>query len=163
MNTTKDPAAANKALIKRFYEAFNERDAEAMVACYAPGVVFRDPAFGEQRGQRAGDMWRMLCRQGRDLQVRASGIRATTHQGSAHWEADYTFSTKRKVHNVVEARFLFNDGLIVEHTDDFDFGRWAAQAFGPAGSLLGRVPYVPSLFQRLANRQLDQFQAKRGR
>ena len=48
-------------------------------------------------------------------------------KGSAHWEADYTFSaTKRKVHNVVDARFELRDGLIVKHTDVFDFGAGGA-------------------------------------
>lgn len=145
-------------VIQRFYDAFAQRDAETMAACYADDVVFSDPAFGELRGERARDMWRMLCRAGKDLEVRANGIEAADGHGRAHWEADYTFSaTKRKVHNVVDAQFELRDGLIVKHTDVFDFGAWAAQAFGPVGSVLGRTPVLPFVMQRLANRQLDGF------
>ena len=61
-------------VIHRFYDAFAQRDAETMAACYSDDVVFRDPAFGELRGERAKNMWRMLCRAGKDLEVRASGI-----------------------------------------------------------------------------------------
>ena len=148
-------------VIQRFYAAFAVRDAETMASCYAADDVFTDPAFGELHGERARDMWRMLCRAGKDLEVTASGIEAADGRGSAHWEADYTFSaTKRKVHNVVDARFELRDGLIVKHTDVFDFGAWAAQAFGPVGAVLGRTPVLPFVMQRLANRQLDGFQKR---
>ena len=45
-----DMSDANSALITRFYQAFQRLDAEAMVACYSPDVVFSDPAFGTLRG-----------------------------------------------------------------------------------------------------------------
>ena len=149
-------------VITRFYEAFARRDGDAMASCYADDVTFRDPAFGQLHGERARDMWRMLCRAGKDLEVRASGIEASDDRGRAHWEADYTFSaTGRRVHNVVDARFVLRDGLIVEHIDTFDFGAWAGQAFGPAGSVLGRTPVLPFVMRRLANRQLDGFRKRR--
>jgi ketosteroid isomerase-like protein len=56
-------------LIAHFYAAFQRRDAEAMVACYAPDVVFCDPAFGTLRGGEAGDMWRMLLARSTELTV----------------------------------------------------------------------------------------------
>ncbi len=149
-------------VIHRFYDAFAQRDAETMAACYSDDVVFRDPAFGELRGERAKNMWRMLCRAGKDLEVRASGIEADGGAGRAHWEADYTFgATGRKVHNVIDARFELRDGLISRHTDTFDFARWAGQAFGPVGGVLGRTPVLPFVMQRLANRQLDGFEKRR--
>jgi len=148
-------------VITRFYNAFAQRDAQTMAACYADDVVFHDPAFGELRGERARNMWRMLCRAGKDLEVRASDIEADATTGRAHWEADYTFGTTgRKVHNVVDARFELRDGLITRHTDSFDFGRWAAQAFGPVGSVLGKTPVLPFVMRRLANRQLDGFEKR---
>ena len=103
----------------------------------------------------------MLCRAGKDLEVRASDIEADGSSGRAHWEADYTFGTTgRKVHNVVDARFELRDGIITRHTDSFDFGRWAGQAFGPVGSALGRTPVLPLVMRRLANRQLDGFERR---
>lgn len=164
-------AAANSSrpnseeqLIARFYEAFAERDAEAMAACYHRDVVFTDPAFGTLRGQTASDMWRMLCRAGKDLKVSATNIEAAHGHGQAHWEADYTFATGRKVHNVVDATFDFAEGLIIRHTDAFNFDAWAAQAFGLPGKVVGYVPVVPELsMQRLARLQLKRFQSSHGK
>jgi hypothetical protein len=45
---------ANEELIRRFYEALDRHDGEAMAACYAPGARFEDPAFGELDGARGG-------------------------------------------------------------------------------------------------------------
>lgn len=146
-------------VITRFYDAFARRDAEAMVACYHSEVVFEDPAFGQLHGDQAKDMWRMLCRQGKDLKVVASNVKGANGAGSAHWEADYTFATKRKVHNVIDASFVFSGGLIFRHTDDFDFIAWSAQAFGPVGGLLARTPILPFAMRKLARRQLAQYSA----
>jgi hypothetical protein len=44
---------------------------------------------------------------------------------------DYTFSsTGRKVHNVIQSRFQFLDGVIIEHHDFCDARAWAATALG---------------------------------
>lgn len=146
--------------ITEFYECFARRDAEGMVALYSDDVVFHDPAFGELRGERAKYMWRMLCEAGKDLEVTASKISGTDGAGRAHWEADYTFSTGRKVHNVVDARFDLQDGLITRHWDTFSFGDWARQAFGPLG-MTGRLLGAATTFQLLSNRQLDRYISKR--
>jgi ketosteroid isomerase-like protein len=146
--------------ITTFYDCFSRRDAEGMVALYADDVVFHDPAFGELRGERAKNMWRMLCEAGKDLEVTATGISGDHGAGRAHWEADYTFSTGRKVHNVVTARFDLRDGLITRHEDDFSFAAWSRQAFGPPG-MLGRLLGAATTFQLLSNRQLDSYIAKR--
>lgn len=150
----------NEELISKFYEAFAARDAETMASCYHPDVVFCDPGFGVLRGQQAADMWRMLCKAGKDLEIRYSDVHVYGGRGQAHWEADYTFATKLKVHNVIDAEFDFADGLIIRHTDSFDFSRWAAQAFGPPGFVFGKVPVVPQLvLQKLARSQLARFSA----
>ena len=71
-----------------------------------------------------------------------SGIEAVDRQGKAHWEAHYLFSaTGRKVHNIIDGTFTFTpDGLIATHRDQFNFWRWARQALGSAGRLLGWSP-----------------------
>lgn len=148
-------------IITSFYDSFAARDADGMVALYADDITFHDPAFGELHGERAKAMWQMLCAAGKDLEVQASAISGANGAGRAHWEADYTFSTGRRIHNVVEARFDIVDGLITRHNDSFSFGAWAGQAFGPLG-LFGRLPGAATTFQLLSNRQLDGFIAKRG-
>lgn len=152
----------NAALITRFYTAFAARDADGMVACYHPEVRFSDPVFPDLQGPRAGAMWRMLCARGKDLTLTFSDVQADDDGGSAHWEARYTFSaTGRKVHNVIDARFTFRDGLVHTHVDTFGFHRWARQALGPAGLLLGWTPMLRGKVQGTAAKGLEDFIARR--
>jgi ketosteroid isomerase-like protein len=153
----------NAELIERFYQAFQRRDAAAMVACYHPDVEFWDPVFLSLKGSRAGDMWRMLCERGKDLTIAYRDVRADDGGGSAHWDADYTYSgSGRKVHNSIDARFEFRDGLIVRHTDTFDLHRWASQALGPLGMLLGWLPPFQSALRKKAATALERFAARSG-
>lgn len=150
-------------LIERFYQAFQKRDAAGMARCYHPEVHFSDPAFPELRGARAGAMWTMLCAKGKDLRLEYRDVQADDRTGSAHWEAWYTFSkTGRPVHNQIDARFEFRDGLIVRHQDRFDFHRWASQALGPAGRLLGGFGFLRRKVQAMAAKGLDEFIARGG-
>lgn len=150
-----------RAAIESFYKAFATRDADGMVACYHPEVVFSDPVFRELEAPRARAMWRMLCERGKDLRVEASAIEADGDTGRAHWEAWYTFSASgRKVHNVIEARFRLKDGLIVRHDDSFDFYRWTRMALGPMGLLLGWAPPVQGTIRKKAAAGLADFMAK---
>ena len=122
-----------------------------MVAGYAAEVRFSDPVFPALRGDQARAMWRMLCARGKDLRIEFGEVRAGDHTGSAHWEAWYTFSaTGRPVHNVIEARFTFANGLITTHTDSFDLYRWSRQALGVKGTLLGWTPLVQGAIRRQA-------------
>jgi ketosteroid isomerase-like protein len=152
----------NDALIERFYSAFNERDGDAMAACYAPGVRFSDPVFPDLRDQEAGAMWRMLTSQASDLRIELLEHTADGDRGSARWLAHYTFSqTGRPVVNDVRASFRFEDGLIAEHTDDFHFHRWARQALGLPGLLLGWTPIIRNAVRRKARASLEAFMKDR--
>ena len=151
----------NEKLIHDLYSAFQARDGEAMSALYHADALFSDPAFGSLNGREVGAMWRMLCRRGRDLQVTFDRVWADGERGSAHWEARYSFSsTGRKVHNVIEASFLFLDGKILEHHDRFDLWRWSAQALGPTGLLLGWTPLVRGRIRKQARDGLAAFLQK---
>jgi ketosteroid isomerase-like protein len=153
-------AHPNEELISRFYAAFARQDGDTMAACYAPGVHFWDPVFTDLRGEEAGEMWRMLTARAKDLDVKLSEHEAAEARGSAHWLADYTFSTGRRVHNDVRAEFRFEDGLIVDHVDSFSFYAWARQALGPAGLALGWTPILRGKVQRQARAGLDEFLAQ---
>lgn len=154
----------NAALLTRFYEAFARRDAEGMVACYHPDVDFSDPVFPALHGDQARGMWRMLCHRGQDLEVVFSGIEADDNSGQAHWEATYTFSqTGKKVHNVIDASFDFKDGLIIRHTDRFDLWRWAGQALGLAGKLLGWAPPLQNTVRKNAAKALAAWMSRPAR
>jgi ketosteroid isomerase-like protein len=153
--------ATHAALIDSFYRAFAQRDAEAMVACYDDAVVFSDPVFGALAGERARQMWRMLCARATDLRITHHDVVADATSGSARWDAHYTFSaTGRPVHNVVHARFGFRGGKIVRHDDVFDLYRWARQALGAKGRLLGWASPVQRAIGAKARAGLDAFMGK---
>jgi len=150
-------------LIQSFYQAFQNRDPAAMGACYADDVHFSDPVFPDLRGFRARAMWQMLCERGKDLELEWSGIEANDQVGRAAWQAWYTFSgTGRSVHNRITARFEFADGKILSHTDSFNLWKWAGQALGIKGQLLGWAPPVQNAIRKQAAKGLDDFIAKRG-
>lgn len=153
-----DPTETNTALIERFYSAFARRDHATMAGCYGPDARFSDPVFTDLRGPEIGGMWRMLCERGTDLRLTWHGIEAGQASGSVRWEAWYTFSASgRPVHNIINARFEFADGLIQRHRDSFDLYRWARQALGLKGVLLGWAPPVQRAIRSQARRALSRF------
>jgi len=157
------PSSTHQELINEFYQAFSRLDAEAMASCYHKGVVFQDPAFGTLKGQRASNMWRMLCQsqKGKDFTVEFSDVKASDQGGSAHWEAKYTFSqTGRKVHNKINAHFEISDGKITKHVDHFDLRNWAKQAMGFKGAFLGGTSFFKKKLQAQTNGMLAKFEKK---
>lgn len=150
----------NAELIRDLYAALDRGDAEAMAARYAPDASFEDPVFRGLRGPEVPGMWRMLTARASEMSVVVDEIEADDASGSAHWVATYPFTrTGRTVVNDVRARFRFRDGLIVEHVDRFDLGRWGAQAFGPPGRLLV-LPPVAALLRRQVRGDLAAFLAR---
>jgi len=148
----------NADTITSFYEAFQHKDYEAMNACYHPSVRFSDPAFGDLESNEVRAMWHMLCEGSTDLVVTFSDISADDDQGRAHWEAAYTLPrSDRKIHNVIEAKFLFRDGLIYRHLDSFDMWKWTRMALGTPGTLLGWSGPLKKKVRDTAKRQLDRF------
>jgi ketosteroid isomerase-like protein len=143
----------NAALITHFYEAFQRGAAAEMAACYHHDVVFSDPAFGELRGKQVGAMWAMLLERAEgDLDVTFSNVSADGDRGSAHWEAKYHFSqTGRPVHNRVDAKFRFKEGLIIEHRDSFSMRDWLSMALG---SYAG-IPPLDRLFAKVVRKKVN--------
>jgi len=151
-----------ESIILKFYEAFQQLDGETMASFYHEDIVFEDPAFGQLHGERAGNMWRMLCesQRGKDFQMTFSDISYKNEAGHAHWEADYTFSqTGRKIHNVIDARFTFRDGKIFSHVDTFNLHKWARQALGFQGLLLGGTGFFRKKLHEKTNKLLDKYEA----
>ena len=151
------------SIIENFYQAFDALDSEGMVKCYHSEVKFEDPAFGMLTGEKAKNMWRMLCssQKGKNFKVEVSGIEynEVTEVGRAHWEAHYLFSkTGRKVHNIIDAEFKIKDGKIIEHIDRFDLYSWSKQALGLSGYLIGWSGYFKNKLNAQTNALLSKFE-----
>ncbi len=144
------PEETRKALAK-FYDALARRDAATMSGMYAADASFEDPVF-RLRGAEIGRMWTSLLGRARNFLVSYSVTQAGADVGDVQWTARYLFGGRRPVVNVIHSELRFVDGLIVEQRDRFDFRRWAAQALGAPGKLLGRFDWFRRSVARKARK-----------
>jgi len=151
----------NSELITKFYTAFQNKDWKQMQECYHEEIRFNDPVFPNLHGKKAKAMWHMLTSASTDLSLTFSNIKTVSETGNCHWEAIYSFSkTGRKVHNKIDAQFVFKEGLIIEHKDDFDLWKWSSMALGLPGRLLGWTPFMKKKIRLMAEKNLTNFISK---
>ena len=149
----------NKALIEKFYTAFQQLDYRTMQSCYSDDIIFNDPVFGVLHGDEAKAMWEMLCRNARDFSLVFTDIELLDEEyATCKWMATYTFSkTGKKVMNHIKAHMRIRDGHIIEHSDAFKLSEWAAQALGIKGILFGWTGFMKRKIQRNARKNLENF------
>ncbi len=148
-------------LVENFYNSFQSLDGKGMVRCYHPDIRFSDPVFPELHGKEASFMWKMLCSQAKDFELRFGNIHCEENRGSADWEAIYTFSTTgRRVHNTIKANFVFHESKIIVHQDSFNFWNWSRMALGPVGVLLGWSPLLRNTVRKQAAGNLKRYMDK---
>lgn len=151
----------NEELITRFYRAFQQKDYATMQECYAGSATFSDPVFRDLNAWQVRAMWEMLLVKSKDLIVEFGNLHADAAGASAEWTAIYTFSaTGRKVVNRVKASFVLENGKIVQHTDRFNFYKWASQALGVTGKLLGWSPFIKNEVRLAAMKSLETYMSK---
>ncbi len=149
---------SNGIVIKQFYTAFQQKDYKTMQRLYEAQATFSDPVFQNLNAEEVRAMWQMLVTAAKDLRIDFNDISADDDKGSCQWEAWYTFSrTGKKVHNIIQASFEFRNGLILHHTDSFDFWRWSHQALGLTGSLLGWSAFLKNKVSSTAMSGLKKF------
>jgi hypothetical protein len=142
----------------RFYEAFQVRDWYTMGLLYANHAAFSDPVFPRLSAQGVRLMWQMLLTEAEDLDVTVNVIEDTPDRARAAWVARYTFTpTKRVVVNRVQTDMRIAAGKIVQQIDRFSFWRWAGQALGTKGWMLGWAPQVRTQVQKKAAESLNEF------
>lgn len=128
-----------------------------MSECYHADAKFKDEVF-QLHGKQISGMWHMLCEIGKDLDIEYNQVEVSFNTGIANWTAKYIFSsTMRPVINEVAASFIFKDGLIINHQDDFDFWRWSTQALGFPGLILGWSSFLKKKVQSKALDSLNAF------
>lgn len=148
----------NKEIIESFYKAFQALDSKTMNSLLDENIVFEDPAFGKQKGERAKYMWQFLCENANDFKMSFSNIEADKKNGTAHWEAKYVFKTTgNKVHNIIESKFEFKNGLISKHKDNFDLKKWVKQAMGSAVGFIGGSFLMKKAVRSQSNKLLDKY------
>ncbi len=148
----------NKQLITTFYQSFQKKDYKTMQSCYGENAIFNDEVFLNLNADEVRAMWEMFCVKGKDLQIDFTNVQADENGGSAEWTATYTFSkTNRKVVNHINSIFNIENGKITKHTDVFHFHKWAGQALGITGLLLGWTPMLKSKVGKEARKNLEHY------
>ncbi len=127
------------SVAERFYSAFAARDWRTMGSLYADDARFSDPAFVDLDAREVRAMWRMLITRGTDLTLQYQVLAESADAASVRWV------------------LALRDGAIVRHADAFDFHRWARQALGVPGLLLGWTPFFRRAVQGKARAGLRQF------
>jgi hypothetical protein len=151
----------NEHLIHQFYSAFQNKDYRTMQDSYHPNAEFSDPVFQNLSANEVKAMWQMLITSATDLQVLSSDVLADDRNGKCQWQAWYTFTaTGNKVHNIINATFVFKEGKIVKHYDHFNFWRWSKMALGRPGKLLGWTPFIKNKVSRAARKRLEKFMSQ---
>ncbi len=149
----------NEQVVHRFYQAFQKLDYKTMQDCYRLDVVFSDPVFGLLQNGEPQAMWQMLCTRATDFSLTYGKIKLIDDEyASCEWVATYLFSaSKRKIINKITAHVRIVDGKIIEHTDQFNLYRWARQAFGFSGILLGWTSWMQNKIRHNARASLKNF------
>jgi ketosteroid isomerase-like protein len=151
----------NREVITKFYQAFQQREWKTMQDCYHPDARFSDPAFPDLNSVEVKAMWRMLCENAQNFSLQFSEVNTNGNKGSCRWDARYTFSRSgRNVHNIIHAHFDFKAGLILHHTDAFNFWRWSRMALGLPGLFLGWSPFLRGKVQATARKSLLRFMSE---
>jgi len=146
----------NSQTLNRYFECLTKGDYLGMQACLHPEVHFSDVGF-DLRRREVGAMWHMIISHG--IQVVVGDKKVEGQAATAHWECDYQFrkdetAAPRRVHNVVDSSFRFEDGLIREQHDDCDFWRWFEQAIGPIGKGAHMFDVLEDKLEQLLKREL---------
>ena len=136
-----------REVLTRFYDALSRRDGETMASLYSPDASFEDEIY-RLRGEDVGKMWRGLMSRAKTLTVSYTIAKAGAGDGTVEWTARYDYPGGGPVVNVILSE-LELAGKIVRQRDRFDFPRWAAQALGTKGKLLGRFEW----FRRVVSRE----------
>lgn len=151
----------NEALIHQFYTAFQQKDVKTMQNSYDDQAIFNDAVFINLDAQQVRAMWQMLLSRSEDMKMTFGKVKEDGDKVTAYWEAHYTFTaTGKKVINKIDAEFEIKDGKIIRHADTFNFHKWARQAFGSGGLLLGWTNVFKEKVRQTAKKKLDEYMLK---
>jgi ketosteroid isomerase-like protein len=161
MNTSNNTRSHSEAklIMEMFYAAFAKRDFQTMQSLYAEEAIFSDPVFKDLNAIEVRAMWQMLIERGKDLKVTHTNVEVLDDgHATCTWRAAYSFGIKKRtVVNEIKGTMEIQNGRIIAHTDVFSLHKWASQALGISGVLLGWAPFFQKAIQSKARSGLDAY------
>ncbi|HWA33618.1 MAG TPA: nuclear transport factor 2 family protein [Cyclobacteriaceae bacterium] len=122
--TTQDPAAANRAIANRMFDAFNKHDWEGMASCYSETASFLDPSFGteyvpktrKETVAKYNEMTKLFP----DLHDEVTGMYTSGDKVIAEFIATGSMSDSVKFRIPIAIVLTMKDGLIVKDATYYD-------------------------------------------
>lgn len=161
--------SAHYNIVYSYFDAFKQLDWKTMQNCYTEEAIFLDAVMGGLYGEEIKAMWQMLLSRNKGIAITVKnmefdGEEVINSAGIAgyyckvHWDAVYTFTpTGKKVHNKIISNIRVENDKIAEQFDQFGFYRWARQAFGLTGALLGWTPFFRKKVMNKARNNLKNY------
>ncbi len=127
-------------VVEGFFEAFNRRDVEGLLACFTEDATYRDLFYGPHTGHEAlRGMFERMFREGRDYRWQMDAVVADAHRAAAEWTFSYTAtaavprSEGRRVRFSGMSAFDLDGGRIRAYREHADTGVALVQlGFSPA-------------------------------
>ena len=147
---------------QQFYTAFAKKDYLELARFYHNDLSFTDPAFGTLSRSETLAMWEMLFTSADDLDINFKLLTSGDNFVVVEWRANYSFGSKKRfVKNIIKAKLLIEDDLIIRHIDSFNLYRWSRQAMGIAGWLIGWTGFFRRKLQKQTRSRLASFISKK--
>jgi len=144
----------NEKTIHQFFQALANRDYITVQSCYSNHAVYNNSVMGLLDTDTTKAMWHLLCTGLLDLQTSYSAIQELDEEyATCLWEEKYT-DKGNWIHKKNKAYFRFENGLIIEHTDGFNFYDWCKQTYGMVGWLFGWTNFMQKRVQKKARKGL---------
>jgi hypothetical protein len=144
----------NQNIIHQFFQSLENRDYKKLQSCYAENAVYNNQVMGLLDIDSTKAMWQLLCTCIPDLKTSYSNIQELDEEyATCLWEEKYTDNGKL-ILKKNKAYFRIQDGLIIEHTDGFNFYDWCKQNYGLVGYLFGWSTFMQKRIQKKARKGL---------
>ena len=114
--------------MRAFERAFNARDVDGLLACFAADATYRDNFYGEHQGADLRGMFDRMFREGKDYRWTMDVVVESGERAAAEWTFGYVVtgavprSAGRAIHFRGMSVFELRGGLIARYREYFDVG-----------------------------------------
>ena len=144
----------NEKTIHQFFKALENRDYKTMQNCYEKSAVYNNQVMGLLDFGSTKAMWQQMCTSLTNLETSYTTIQELDEEyATCLWEEQY-INNGKLISKKNKAYFRFENGLIIEHTDGFNFYDWCKQTKGVVGWLFGWSTFMQKRIQKKARTSL---------
>lgn len=144
----------NETTIHLFFQSLEKRDYKTLQSCYGKNAVYNNPVMGLLDTDTTNAMWQLVCTCIPDIKTSYTDIQELDEEyATCLWKEQY-INTGKLISKKNKAYFRFENGLIIEHTDGFNFYDWCKQTKGVVGWLFGWTNFMQKRIQKKERNKL---------